>query len=252
MELLTLRLLAEERRVEATKRETQETSSSQPAEAFIATHQNRKWNHRGGSHNSNNRGRNQTQQSNWRKRPNVYCDFHNSSTHSSKECRNRPGNKKQKTDHHAKISILESEEQEVDHSFHVTEDSMKSTETTDNWYADSGATRHMSCNQKLFSNLKKVTNSWIVKGIGEKRLYVKGVGDVFFKTHTGGESFTGILKNVLYVPDLGVNLVSIGATTEKKMCKSFFLGMRSYSPRTGDYQLRGRKMPTDYIDWTYQ
>lgn len=96
MELLTLRLLAEERRVEATKRETQETSSSKPAEAFIATHQNRRWNqpnHRGGNHNSNNRGRNQAQQSNWRKRPNVYCDFHNSSTHSSEECRNRPGNK---------------------------------------------------------------------------------------------------------------------------------------------------------------
>lgn len=157
MELLTLRLLAEERRVEATKRETQETSSSKPAEAFIATHQNRRWNqpnHRGGNHNSNNRGRNQAQQSNWRKRPNVYCDFHNSSTHSSEECRNRPGNKKQKTDHHAKISILESEEQKVDHSFHVTEDFMKSTETTDDWYADSGATRHMSCNQKLFSSLQ--------------------------------------------------------------------------------------------------
>ncbi|KAI9550709.1 hypothetical protein GHT06_006212 [Daphnia sinensis] len=62
MELLTLRLLAEERRVEAAKRESQEMNSSKPAEAFFATHQHRRGSYRGGRQNSNNRWQNQSQQ----------------------------------------------------------------------------------------------------------------------------------------------------------------------------------------------
>jgi hypothetical protein len=96
MELLTLRLLAEERRMEIVKRET--SDNSKPAEAFAVTHHNRRGTHRGGRHSSNNRWQGQAQQNNWKKRQNVFCDFHNSSTHSSEECRNHTKNKRQKTE----------------------------------------------------------------------------------------------------------------------------------------------------------
>jgi hypothetical protein len=104
---------------------------------------------------------------------------------------------------------------------------------------------HVTCpaikNCLAVSSLKKVTNSWIVKGIGEKRLYVKGVGDVFFKTHTGDESFTGILKNVLYVPDLGINLVSIGAATEKENVQILFLEDEVLFSKNGRLSIKGKK-----------
>jgi hypothetical protein len=93
----------------------------------------------------------QSQQNNWKKRQNVFCDFHNSSTHSSEECRNHPKNKKQKSDQHAKVSVLKSKEEEDDQSFHIMEDSMENTEENDEWYAYSGATCHMSGNARVWS-----------------------------------------------------------------------------------------------------
>ena len=48
MELPTLRLLAEERRVDAVKREIQEPSFSKPVEALAATNQCRRGNYRCG------------------------------------------------------------------------------------------------------------------------------------------------------------------------------------------------------------
>jgi hypothetical protein len=55
MELLTLRLLAEERRMDAVKREIQEPSSSKPVEALAVTNQYRRGYYRCGRYKSNNR-----------------------------------------------------------------------------------------------------------------------------------------------------------------------------------------------------
>jgi hypothetical protein len=68
--------------------------------------QYRRGSYRVGRHNWNNRWQSQSQQNNWKKRQNVFCDFHNSSTHSSEERRNHPKNKKQKSDQHAKVSNI--------------------------------------------------------------------------------------------------------------------------------------------------
>ena len=109
--------------MDAAKRELQEPSPSKPVEALAVTNQHRRGNYRGGRFNSNNRWQSQTQPNNWKKRANVFCDFHNSSTHSSEECRNHPKNKRQKSDQHAKVSVVKSkEEEEDDHNYHIMED----------------------------------------------------------------------------------------------------------------------------------
>ena len=64
---------------------------------------------------------------------------------------------------------------------------------------------------------------------------------MFFKTHTGDESFTGILKNVLYVPDLGINLVSIGAATEKENVQILFLEDEVLFSKNGRLSIKGKK-----------
>lgn len=253
MELLTLRLLAEERRMDAVKREIpREPSPSKSAEALAVTNQYRRGSYRGVRHNSNNRFQSHKQQNNWKKSANVFCDFHNSSTHSSEECRNHPQNKKPKSDQHAKISVLKSkEEEEDDHSYHIMEDSTETSEENDDWYADSGATCHMSGNARVFSRLEKDSKSWTVKGVGGKRLYVAGTGDVSFRAFIDNQPYTGMLENVLYVPNLGVNLVSICSATEKDNVQILFSENEVFFSKNGKLSVKGKKA-SNGLYWTSQ
>jgi hypothetical protein len=50
--------------------------------------------------------------------------------------------------------------------------------------------------EKISSRLKNVTNSWTAEWVWEKCPYVKGIGDVYFKTHVGEKSSTEILNMV--------------------------------------------------------
>jgi hypothetical protein len=61
--------------------------------------------------------------------------------------------------------------------------------------------------EKISSRLKNVTNSWTAEWVWEKCPYVKGIGDVYFKTHVGEKSSTGILKNVFYAVFAESNLI---------------------------------------------
>jgi hypothetical protein len=121
------------------------------------------------------------------------------------------------------------------------EDSKETTEENDNWYADSGATCHMSGNERVFSRFEKVTKSWTVKGVGGKRLYVKGIGDVSFRAFIGNQPYTGMLKNVLYVPNLGVNLVSICSATEKDNVQILFSENEVLFSKNGKLSIKEKK-----------
>ena len=73
----------------------------------------------------------------------------------------------------------------------------------------------MSGNARVFCSLEKDAKSLTAKGVHEKRLYVKATGDVSFRAFIDNQPYTGMLKNVLYVPNQGVNLVSICSVMEK-------------------------------------
>jgi hypothetical protein len=51
--------------------------------------------------------------------------------------------------------------------------------------------------------------SWPINGIGGKILHAIGVGTIKMTSFVNGSSVEGELKNVLYVPDLGVTLMSV-------------------------------------------
>lgn len=90
------------------------------------------------------------------------------------------------------------------------------------FYADSGATRHMTGNKNIIRNLKPIeSGSWFVSGIGNTRLLVQGEGDVEAVTTNNSSQSTILIKNVLYVPKLGINLFSIGATTSNGITAVF-------------------------------
>ena len=80
------------------------------------------------------------------------------------------------------------------------------------WLIDSGASRHFTGYKEVLHNLiEKETNLEIV--LGDNMKYpVKGVGNVSLKLNQGNMIH---LQDVLYVPDLKKNLVSISAMEDK-------------------------------------
>jgi hypothetical protein len=64
-------------------------------------------------------------------------------------------------------------------------------------------------------NYTHASTSRSVTGIGGVQLNVHGQGDVHVTTKINGNSYNAVLHNVLHVPGLGTNLLSIPSTTER-------------------------------------
>lgn len=81
------------------------------------------------------------------------------------------------------------------------------------WFADSGATSHMTDQRSLMTNYTSIPpGSWMVRGIGGANLAVHGQGQITVITE--GNEKEHIISPVLYVPNLGTNLFSIVSITE--------------------------------------
>jgi hypothetical protein len=84
------------------------------------------------------------------------------------------------------------------------------------WIADSGATEHMSDKRQWFTNFHPVQDKcWSVSIADDHLLYVRGVGDITVHATINGVDKFFKLQNVLYVPHLRRNLISISRLTEK-------------------------------------
>jgi hypothetical protein len=82
----------------------------------------------------------------------------------------------------------------------------------DMWIIDSGASRHMTGDQARLSNLNEKKTSYKVE-LGDKSTYpVDGFGQASVKLKSGNNVH---LSNVLYVPGLENNLVSISFLEDK-------------------------------------
>ncbi len=83
------------------------------------------------------------------------------------------------------------------------------------WILDSGASSHLCCNGELFNKLEKSTQS-ILLASGES-VNAQGVGDVFLQS--GNTEIT--LRNVLFVPDLHSNILSVSKIISYGHCVTF-------------------------------
>jgi hypothetical protein len=83
----------------------------------------------------------------------------------------------------------------------------------DMWIIDNGASRHMTRDQAILSNLNEKKTSYKVE-LGDKGTYpVKGFGQASIKLKSGNNVH---LSNVLYLPGLEKNLVSISCLEDKE------------------------------------
>jgi hypothetical protein len=82
--------------------------------------------------------------------------------------------------------------------------------SNDSWLIDSGCTNHMTNNQDLFKELDRTTISKVKIGNGDY-IDVKGKGIVVLNSLSGLK----YISDVLYVPDIDQNLLSVGQLMEK-------------------------------------
>ena len=79
------------------------------------------------------------------------------------------------------------------------------------WYLDTGATNHMSGSQKFFCELDKSTAEFVKFG-DNSRIRIEGKGAILIN-QKNGEILR--LSNVLYVPQLTANILSLGRLDEE-------------------------------------
>lgn len=84
------------------------------------------------------------------------------------------------------------------------------TKTSNDWLLDSGCSHHMAADEKLFKGLDRSFHSRIRIGDG-KLIEAKGKGSVLVSTGSGNK----LISDVLFVPNLDQNLLSVGQLVEK-------------------------------------
>ncbi|XP_019265852.1 PREDICTED: uncharacterized protein LOC109243382 [Nicotiana attenuata] len=104
-------------------------------------------------------------------------------------------------------------EEEEDHLFVAT---ILSTKKSDFWLIDSGCTNHMTYDRNLFKEFTSIGNKNVRIGNGDYIL-AKGKGIVAIPTNSGIKK----ISDVLYVPDIDQNLLSVGQLMEKGFKVSF-------------------------------
>lgn len=134
----------------------------------------------------------------WR-RPDVKCEKCNKLGHHVRICRS---NFQQKNE----AQVVDQQEEEQ--LFVAT--CFTSSSSSECWLVDSGCTNHMTHDQELFRELDRSLVSKVKIGNGEL-ITVEGKGTVAIESCTG----TKLIYDVLYVPEIDQNLLSVGQLVEK-------------------------------------
>ena len=82
----------------------------------------------------------------------------------------------------------------------------------DTWLIDNGASKHMTGQKKTLSRLEEKNSPQKVSLRDDYKYPIKGIGEVSYKLDSGNPLK---MKEVLYVPGLKKNLLSISALDKK-------------------------------------
>ncbi|KYQ48808.1 hypothetical protein ALC60_12138 [Trachymyrmex zeteki] len=83
----------------------------------------------------------------------------------------------------------------------------------DQWLADSGASNHMTFRRDWFDTFETIDDKSVLITVGNNNIvYARGRGSIKILSMVNGKEREGTLYNVLWIPELGRNLLSIGAS----------------------------------------
>jgi hypothetical protein len=93
------------------------------------------------------------------------------------------------------------------------------TDDYDAWFVDSGASVHMTCNKNWYANFKETHNGANIY-LGDDRTHqIKGYGDIHVTLLNGTVRH---IRNVVYVPGIKKNLISVSTITDRNLKVEFF------------------------------
>jgi len=82
------------------------------------------------------------------------------------------------------------------------------------WYIDSGATSHMTNDRNFFTEFHETKNATVTVANGQQMI-AEGVGDGFLHCQVSDKTHMIPVKDVLYVPTLNSNLLSVKKLTKQ-------------------------------------
>ena len=162
----------------------------------------------------------------------VICD---KPGHREKDCRkrNNQGNKKTFQANISEIGTLSKDVSDINLSVVVFEVNLVGD--TKEWWVDTGATRHICSNKKMFSTYHSVEHGEQLFMGNSSTARVEGKGKVILKM-TSEKELT--LNDVLHVPDIRKNLVS-GSLLSKNGFKLVFESDKFILTKSGTYVGKG-------------
>ena len=162
------------------------------------------------------------------------CYMCNKQGHRAKDCRSRKeqGNPKKKR---PQANVIEVDDvSDMNLSAVVSEVNFIGSNTKE-WWVDTGATRHVCSDKKMFSSYQTIDNGEQLFMGNSSSSKVEGQGKVVLKM-TSGKELT--LNDVLHVPDIRKNLVS-GSLLSKKGFKLVFVSDNFILTKNGMYVGKG-------------
>lgn len=133
------------------------------------------------------------------RKKNSTCHVCGQKGHWKSDCKNRDGEKGEKSNAVAFSAIGD-----------VISDEYKNV-----WIADSGATKHITSRREWFAEYHDEDNGRYVEIANDEKLYVKGFGTIEIEAWIDGTWHQRRLENVLHVPKAKMNLFAFGQLTEK-------------------------------------
>ena len=129
------------------------------------------------------------------KRPDAKCSKCNQRGHEAVICKSEI--------QQVAAEAKNAQQEEEDQLFVAT--CFSSNNSCESWLIDSGCTNHMTYDKEMFKQLDNTEVKWVRIGNGE-HIPVKGKGTVAITSYSG----TKTLTDVLYVPEINQNLLSVG------------------------------------------
>jgi hypothetical protein len=83
------------------------------------------------------------------------------------------------------------------------------------WILDSGASDHMTGHSSSFTSMKRINSEEHVSLADKTKLKIEGIGSIELIAMVDGKAKSIEIKNVLYIPRIKKNLISIKRLTEK-------------------------------------
>nr|XP_029719394.1 uncharacterized protein LOC115261628 [Aedes albopictus] len=114
------------------------------------------------------------------------------------------------------------------------------------WILDSGATNHMTKDSSIFSEMRRLKRSVEVLVANGEKLKADYCGDVVLYATVGNKKKKCEVRNVLYLPGLNCNILSVNRVTRAGL-EVRFVGNRTHIVRNGMVMAVGQHNGKQYV-----